>query len=114
GILYARLAARSFNIPARIAVSVNNLYSEQLAIPPVGTGQYDVFAREGEILHRFSWSGNAPSLQFDFTEGGGNAQSWLDKFALLLPAKLKMKDRKSTRLNSSHVKISYAVVCLKK
>src|SRR5690606_31540349 len=26
----------------------------------------------------------------------------------------KMKDRKSTRLNSSHVKISYAVFCLKK
>src|SRR5699024_12195334 len=25
-----------------------------------------------------------------------------------------MKDRKSTRLNSSHVSISYAVVCLKK
>src|SRR5690606_39467807 len=26
----------------------------------------------------------------------------------------KQKDRKSTRLNSSHVKISYAVFCLKK
>src|SRR5207302_7514296 len=26
----------------------------------------------------------------------------------------KMRDRKSTRLNSSHVKISYAVFCLKK
>src|SRR5690606_41480761 len=26
----------------------------------------------------------------------------------------QMKDRKSTRLNSSHVKISYAVFCLKK
>src|SRR5690606_42028894 len=26
----------------------------------------------------------------------------------------RMKDRKSTRLNSSHVKISYAVFCLKK
>src|SRR5690606_21170642 len=26
----------------------------------------------------------------------------------------KVKDRKSTRLNSSHVKISYAVFCLKK
>src|SRR5690606_40964773 len=26
----------------------------------------------------------------------------------------KFKDRKSTRLNSSHVKISYAVFCLKK
>src|SRR5690606_41797513 len=28
--------------------------------------------------------------------------------------KSKVKDRKSTRLNSSHVKISYAVFCLKK
>src|SRR5690606_40559044 len=27
---------------------------------------------------------------------------------------MKNKDRKSTRLNSSHVKISYAVFCLKK
>src|SRR5699024_12871170 len=33
----------------------------------------------------------------------------------LSPAKvLKVEDRKSTRLNSSHVSISYAVFCLKK
>src|SRR5690606_40724689 len=32
----------------------------------------------------------------------------------LSPALLCSKDRKSTRLNSSHVKISYAVFCLKK
>src|SRR5690606_42018911 len=30
------------------------------------------------------------------------------------PAELDTLDRKSTRLNSSHVKISYAVFCLKK
>src|SRR5439155_26577360 len=30
------------------------------------------------------------------------------------PSALKVKDRKSTRLNSSHVAISYAVFCLKK
>src|SRR5690625_5561689 len=29
-------------------------------------------------------------------------------------ARLRMEDRKSTRLNSSHVAISYAVFCLKK
>src|SRR3984957_8652216 len=29
-------------------------------------------------------------------------------------ASRKLQDRKSTRLNSSHVKISYAVFCLKK
>src|SRR5690606_41322511 len=31
-----------------------------------------------------------------------------------IPAGVKQGDRKSTRLNSSHVKISYAVFCLKK
>src|SRR5690606_39690017 len=31
-----------------------------------------------------------------------------------IPAKVLHLDRKSTRLNSSHVKISYAVFCLKK
>src|SRR5579883_1971264 len=31
-----------------------------------------------------------------------------------LPPVFRAKDRKSTRLNSSHVKISYAVFCLKK
>src|SRR5690349_21328976 len=30
------------------------------------------------------------------------------------PAELGKRDRKSTRLNSSHVEISYAVFCLKK
>src|SRR5437868_12251789 len=30
------------------------------------------------------------------------------------PARLEPQDRKSTRLNSSHVSISYAVFCLKK
>src|SRR6266511_3167990 len=34
---------------------------------------------------------------------------WLD-----VPAGRMIRDRKSTRLNSSHVKISYAVFCLKK
>src|SRR5258708_16997196 len=39
-----------------------------------------------------------------------------DRAALLLPvvAKLLGRDRKSTRLNSSHQIISYAVFCLKK
>src|SRR5436305_11168683 len=33
---------------------------------------------------------------------------------VLQPLDLEAEDRKSTRLNSSHVRISYAVFCLKK
>src|SRR5690554_7344573 len=39
--------------------------------------------------------------------------SFINK-AILVPAALAIRDRKSTRLNSSHVRISYAVFCLKK
>src|SRR5438874_4991997 len=37
---------------------------------------------------------------------------WLNSIGLL--ATMALGDRKSTRLNSSHVEISYAVFCLKK
>src|SRR2546421_8446183 len=42
-----------------------------------------------------------------------NASQFLKKVINFLPA-LTKKDRKSTRLNSSHDQISYAVFCLKK
>src|SRR5690606_41587031 len=37
-----------------------------------------------------------------------------NKLFFIHVAAIQKKDRKSTRLNSSHVKISYAVFCLKK
>src|SRR3712207_6973298 len=37
-----------------------------------------------------------------------------DRLGLLSPARFLLLDRKSTRLNSSHANISYAVFCLKK
>src|SRR5690606_39482680 len=47
--------------------------------------------------------------------GGGDGSGALASGSGELAAKLEIGgDRKSTRLNSSHVKISYAVFCLKK
>src|SRR5690606_41456248 len=70
--------------------------------------------------------GREPLIYFKVWQRGGmliNAitESWL-RVDLHLPedgrlgrqAQDGIKDRKSTRLNSSHVKISYAVFCLKK
>src|SRR3712207_7300911 len=41
-------------------------------------------------------------------------QDMKDAFEAQFGEKLKARDRKSTRLNSSHANISYAVFCLKK
>src|SRR5690625_6725761 len=39
---------------------------------------------------------------------------WTFTHLPVIPPQFELKDRKSTRLNSSHVAISYAVFCLKK
>src|SRR5688500_19923480 len=44
----------------------------------------------------------------------GSAESWLHSTARSEVAWCSTPDRKSTRLNSSHLVISYAVFCLKK
>src|SRR5207253_6118381 len=48
-----------------------------------------------------------------FAEEQGKALGIAIEVAKDLPAALAVRDRKSTRLNSSHVAISYAVFCLK-
>src|SRR5436853_2338552 len=54
----------------------------------------------------------APAQRSQSPRHVGSASPWLRRLAISwLPAG---KDRKSTRLNSSHLGISYAVFCLKK
>src|SRR5690606_41142867 len=57
-----------------------------------------------------------PVDSYLFADGEGNVPAWvgLEYMAQAISAYAGIIDRKSTRLNSSHVKISYAVFCLKK
>src|SRR5690606_41920300 len=53
----------------------------------------------------------------DPATGAPTIDSWADAAGTInyeVTTRLGRRDRKSTRLNSSHVKISYAVFCLKK
>src|SRR5690606_40812303 len=58
--------------------------------------------------------GSAPQARWlVFSDGGGQVEVRLATSPVIAAEDLE-EDRKSTRLNSSHVKISYAVFCLKK
>src|SRR2546430_9024814 len=60
-----------------------------------------------EIIHQ-------RSLVVIFSDMFENNADNEDLFSALQHLKYKKQDRKSTRLNSSHSQISYAVFCLKK
>src|SRR3712207_8349023 len=66
---------------------------------PVGTRPSEVLDVLGEEFRRHRRDGDRPDRRVRLR---------------LLPQPLARLDRKSTRLNSSHANISYAVFCLKK
>src|SRR5699024_12360154 len=79
-------------------------------------------------IYKDKWSETSKKGKTDPTKGLvfvkyisdiAKSEKWTNtKLAVLLPLQTaigtKNSDRKSTRLNSSHVSISYAVFCLKK
>src|SRR3712207_8083181 len=89
------LAVRVADLVRRLTLDekIALLHQHQPPIPRLGVGR---FATGTEALHGLAWLGPATV----FPQAVGLASTW--------------KDRKSTRLNSSHANISYAVFCLKK
>src|SRR5699024_12133344 len=66
---------------------------------------------EVQLVEHFDVSGTG---QRSRPEGVGDLGDLIDPSVLVIDAELTCRgDRKSTRLNSSHVSISYAVFCLK-
>src|SRR5690606_41541444 len=80
----------------------------QIAMARIRVGGLEVMLYDSAPIHSFSFT---PSTS-TFVECDSEAQ--LRTLAKKLADGGKVLDRKSTRLNSSHVKISYAVFCLKK
>ena len=82
-----------------------------------GIGKSTLLRQLGDLYHNGSYGEGEegvwdPRMLQDI-ETGRNAVGVTAYFACLYDANYR-EDRKSTRLNSSHVEISYAVFCLKK
>src|SRR5439155_24987025 len=78
-----------------------------------------------DYWHSKKDKGQADAIHQGFSRATGDYLAWLNSDDVFLPGALRLvrqtlalhpdwEDRKSTRLNSSHVAISYAVFCLKK
>ncbi|HEY0042228.1 MAG TPA: type IX secretion system sortase PorU, partial [Flavisolibacter sp.] len=76
------VVARSVNSGSSFNVSLNNQRIQQLAVPPISTGQYDLFVRETTQSDNFVISQNPSPLTISYTPGSANSQGWLNWFAL--------------------------------
>src|SRR5690554_4128847 len=109
------------------ALDRSSIYENETVTLNITMDEVKFFSRaepDISVLEKnFSISGQHKSSQTQYINGQRSAQTqW--QYTLIpkqagvvsIPAISvgKYKDRKSTRLNSSHVRISYAVFCLKK
>src|SRR5690606_5515065 len=105
-------------VDAKIAEEINEL-KDSLAIETDNVSKNNNAFNPVTLNKEFDdKDGNKISFQKILDKHKGNAIV-IDVWASWCPDCIKgfpelKKDRKSTRLNSSHVKISYAVFCLKK
>src|SRR5207253_8580352 len=113
----------SFDRPEHGAVSLPRLVAEGL-----GIDCYDDIVQETttsetkdlidqiakEAIARFCESGANAASTYLSSRANVEVKKSLPTFRLLSTINEHLEDRKSTRLNSSHVAISYAVFCLKK
>src|SRR5690242_20837557 len=76
--------------------------------------QADVFDAAVAQLHRKSPIPGRKLVALLLKPRSPNANSVDPRVIVYLERLLALRDRKSTRLNSSHMSISYAVFCLKK
>jgi hypothetical protein len=98
------VAARSVNSGSRFSISVNSQPVRQIDLQPVGTGIYDLFAREARQADMIAVSAPPSVINFSFTPGGFNSQGWINWFefsgrrSLALPAsgQLLFRDWAST------------------
>src|SRR5207249_8489945 len=82
----------------------------RLAVPGAGAERAEVDFVVAEAQHRGGGGGGGAAVPVPAPQDRAHAQQEL----LQMKGLGEVVDRKSTRLNSSHVSISYAVFCLKK
>ena len=83
--------ARSVGAAGRLDVSVNNQPVQQISIPPISGGQYDVIAKEVSAVAGASVSQPDLSITYSYVPGSFNSQSWLNWFEVFSRCNLSMK-----------------------
>src|SRR3712207_8253383 len=80
---------------------------------PLAESFFALRARPDPRLQSVGLAALGPYVVDKGLEGEDNHRRWLHRYGAQLICPPKRTDRKSTRLNSSHANISYAVLCLK-
>jgi hypothetical protein len=88
--LQSQCIARSVGSGSSFDVKINNSLVNQIPVAPIGTGQYDQFAREGTGVGNATASPGDVTVGYTYSPGSFNAQGWLNWFELFCRRQLSL------------------------
>lgn len=88
--LQSRCIARSVGSGSSFDIRINNIPVGQLPVGPIGTGQYDLFAREEGHIGVTPATQTAVTVGYTYIPGSFNSQGWLNWFELFSRQQLSM------------------------
>ena len=80
--LVSSVAARSVGVNSRFTIAANSQFAQQIDVAPIGTSQYEAFARQAQKEDQFAINQSSLSISFAYTPGSFNSQGWINWFAL--------------------------------
>jgi hypothetical protein len=87
--IVSNVAARSVNVQSAFTVSVNNQPVQQINVPQVGVGMYDLFAQQSQKTDNLISPANL-IIAFNYSPGSFNSQGWLNWFEFFCRRSLSM------------------------
>lgn len=82
--------SRSAGAGSSFSVAISGIPSGQINLPPIGTGAYDLFAREATSLNTAPASASVNSISYTYSPGSVNAQGWLNWFEVFFRQQLSL------------------------
>ena len=82
--------ARSVAAASRFDVAINTQLIQQVNVPPVGGGIYDLMGQEAQAISNGIVSQSGLSVSYTYTPGSFNSQGWLNWFEIFARRNLSM------------------------
>jgi hypothetical protein len=89
-LLQSNCIARSVGAGSNFDIKINNTPAGQLVIPPIGTGQFDLFAQQENFLSTVIASQGSITVTYTYNPGSFNAQGWLNWFEIFARRNLSL------------------------
>jgi hypothetical protein len=89
-LLQSNCIGRSVGAGSSFDIKINNALAGHAVIPPIGTGQFDPFAEQANVIAATTASQSNLTISYTYNPGSFNAQGWLNWFELFTRRNLSL------------------------